>query len=252
MHFTAALLSILPFVSGVAADCKSFNPDTRPSGDTSYTKTASQTYRISALVNCTAGGSNNVPNSELNLRCNATQCALASESNFLVRVNRTLNVTTSSDAANSLFQVARSSFSSALKVNLNQSWVYSSSGIGTCLNQGDAGYWAFTPTYVCTQGVFSDCSGDGYPSSGTAVELCAVKMLSDGRVPHADGYINVVRTFGIAPEPAPTNATLTPEQSRTGSGGSGSGSSATPSNSAGLLIMSSSAILFGLMAGLLV
>jgi hypothetical protein len=138
---------------------------------------------------------------------------------FQVRVNRTLNVTTSSsEAADDIFSLAAifSYFQIKDTTNLDQSWVYGIGQASTCLRQGQAAYWIFIPTSRCVEGTLSGCdTGNGDPANGTAVRACGVATLAGSD--SADGTLNVVQS-GELERPSPANATLSSCES-TGSTG---------------------------------
>ena len=135
---------------------------------------------------------------------------------YEVRLNRTLNVTTSSsDVADGVFDLIEDLgyFETGERVNLDQTWVYSTSQVSTCLEQGEAGWWGFTPTLRCVDGTLSGCDAEkGDPADGTAIRACGVAMYQDG---WADGTLAVVKTNGLEVDrPPPANATLTKEDKK--------------------------------------
>lgn len=136
--------------------------------------------------------------------------------NYQVRLNRTLNVTTSSpDVADDIFALINKLgyFQLADSTNLNQSWVYGVSQVSTCLFQGTEGYWGLTPKLRCVDGTLSGCdANNGDPADGTAVRACGVATLGALSGDVADGTLRIVSTGGLESRPPPANATLTDEE----------------------------------------
>ncbi|KAK5943511.1 hypothetical protein PMZ80_004519 [Knufia obscura] len=153
------------------------------------------------------------------------------------------------DAKNSLFDLARPSFQQQDSINFNESWAYSPTGVRSCLNEGQAGYWGFSPFFYCVDGTLSGCSGDDYPSDGAVVRFCAPKTLGGANPSAADGALNVVQCGGCEPEMAPANATLTEEESEALT--EGEGESTDGSTSLGVAVSKSiSAIALAVIVGL--
>jgi len=157
-------------------------------------------------VNCLEGGiSTNFP-SGLTNSCNPSRCALALETDYWLRLNRTLNNPTSdsisatiypasSDVQDSLWDLAQPSFQDQDRINFHKTWAYRIQGriAQTCLDEGEAGYWAFEPRYYCVEGTLSGCDGDGYPSNGTVIRFCAPGTVTSEGPNKPDGNLHVVR-----------------------------------------------------------
>lgn len=180
------------------------------------------TYRVSAIVNCSDGGVNANFLSDLTNSCNSTQCAVAIDINFYLRLNRTLNnptngsvsatiYPTTSDVEASLFDLARPSFENQDRINFNKSSAYKISDGCTqsCLDECDTGYWGFSPAYHCVDGTLPGCDGDDYPPDGTVIRFCAPGVLSGANPDVADGTLSIVRCSGCDDRVAPPNATQT-------------------------------------------
>lgn len=222
------LLALTTWLPAALADCNSFEPITQP-GQTNVTFTTTSTpstYRISAIANCSEGGVNTNFPSDLFNSCNSTQCALGVQSDFHLRLNRTLNnptgagtantiYNTTSDVEASLFDLARPLFENQDGINFNTSSVYNinNGGTQTCLDEGEAGYWVFSPIYHCVDGTLSGCDGDNYPADETVLRFCAPGVsrgaLSGLDLVVPDGIKTVVRCGGCDDTVAPPNATQT-------------------------------------------
>jgi len=218
------LLALSTYLPAALADCNNFEPTKEPGQNnvTFTTVNTPSTYRVSAIVNCSEGGVNNNFPSDLTNSCNSTQCAVAVESDFYLRLNRTLNNPTGAGTANtiydttgdveaSLFDLARPFFENQDRINFNKSSVYiiSDGGTQTCLDEGAAGYWGFSPIYHCVDGILSGCDGDDYPTDETVMRFCAPGLLSGADPDVPDGRLNIVRCGGCEDTVAPPNATQT-------------------------------------------
>lgn len=145
-------------------------------------------------------------------KCNSTTCAIGTIPDLLVLLNRTLNISASDTVSDSLFSLAHNDFQIQDRINFNSPWAYKTTEISTCLSQGQAGYYSFTPIYRCIDGTLFQCKGAGFPADGTSVQLCAVGTLSNNM--GLDGTLNFVTTIGFDElPPLATNATLPANQS---------------------------------------
>ena len=215
------LLSLAPFIillPSVLATCTNFTVGRRPLDDgesvLTFFTASSHTLRVSASINCSDPGAfdfSEGPPGDLQNLCNSTQCEIYTPENYQVRVNRTLNITTSDvSVADGIFNLIEGGtpFSMTGRANLNQSWVYPIGGVSSCLSEGMSGFWGFTPKLRCVDGVLSGCStDDGDPVDGTSVRACGVAVLVNGIV---DGTLSIVYG-GEGDRPPPPNATLTDE-----------------------------------------
>lgn len=202
----------LPLFGFALADCGNFTVAKRTYGDTTYEKTGASTMRVSALVDCINGG-NTLGAVKGGQMCNSTNCALAVVPDFLVLLNRTLNISTSETVSNNLFNLAKNDFQTQDHINFHNSWAYEITGVSTCISQGFEGFWGFTPLYRCIDGTVSQCDGDGFPDDGTPVQLCGVGTLTSEN--YADGTLAIVQTSGQQEMPAPANATKPADQINT-------------------------------------
>lgn len=217
-HFNTLLtvaVTLATFSSPCETTCNSFSPFVNPYNNEQVYTATGRTLIASEVVNCTGPNLGSQPQSSVQQRCNETTCSLAMPLEYYVRVNSSLNISVSSDTdLRNIFNLAKlnvSQFdSNVASTDLNVTMVHQLTSVSTCLRNGTAGYWAFTPTLNCVQGVLHGCTGDTSALDGMPITVCGAKMLSHDYGSY-DGFINVVYTNGVPLNgaAAPPNATMT-------------------------------------------
>lgn len=241
-----SLVSLSLLIPSALATCTNFTADRLSHGGTSFTIPSSESLRLSAVINCSDPSTFDPVAIEgptpitLHFSCNNTQCQLYTPEYYQIRVNRTLNITTGDiKVEDGIFELidGLGYFGRPDSTSLNQSWVYHSPAISTCLEKGQAGWWGFTSTLRCVDGVLSGCnSTGGGPADGTSVRACGVALTND----IVEGTVDFVTGTGVENEAAPPNATLTDQDKDRKDDGR--------ANDAGVLRWSSSAVILSVIA----
>lgn len=197
MDYMLLFLMILLMADKLDAACSDFAPIAQAHGDTFYTRTHDRSYQVSKVVIC-EGDALGQPDPELIIpqSCNSTQCAAGTPSDYYIRVNRTLNLTTSPETAQGIFDMV-AALDTRWPADFNQSRTWRVPGIGACLSEGEAGYWGMTPVTACVDGSVTGC-GDGGPPDGTVVRACGVRVFPGANSTEQPvGDLRWVQTSGV-------------------------------------------------------
>ncbi|KAL2061383.1 hypothetical protein VTL71DRAFT_7656 [Oculimacula yallundae] len=217
------LPSLLALVSFANADCKNFTHTASSSGlPDYYTRTADGSQPISRGFVCDVPNADYEFNSSRQMRCNSTQCPIIGYG--IVNVVGTTNLSLSEKDAKPLFDLVPK-FTS-YKPFFPYEWSGDVAQVASCLNAGEnkAGWYAFTPTLLCAEGILSNCN-NGPVEDGTAIRVCAPATYGGGKKPSPDGSITFVQgdrdTANFTSNPAATRSPLVNAAGRILASGSG-------------------------------